>query len=60
MSPLLYQAEAAAEALDFIPAGVTDVRLSVIYQSGDLKSGARGSVDEKALAPTMRLGQFGV
>src|SRR5262245_36427683 len=46
--------KAAAEALDFIPAGVTDVRLSVIYQSEYLKSGARGSVDEKALAPTIR------
>ena len=46
--------KAAAEALDFIPAGVTDVRLSVIYQSEDLKSGAKGSVDEKALAPTIR------
>ena len=35
--------KAAAEALDFIPTGVTDVRLSVIYQIEDLKSGARGS-----------------
>src|SRR5262249_11404577 len=46
--------KAAAEALDLIPAGVTDVRLSVIYQSEDLKSGARGWTDEKALAPTIR------
>src|SRR4029079_818704 len=35
--------KAAAEALDFISTGVTDVRLSVIYQIEDLKSGARGS-----------------
>jgi len=35
--------KAAAEALDLIPTGVTDVRLSVIYQIEDLKSGARGS-----------------
>jgi rare lipoprotein A len=35
--------KAAAEALDLIPAGVTDVRLSVIHQIEDLKSGARGS-----------------
>ena len=46
--------KAAAEALDLIPAGVTDVRLSVIHQIEDLKSGARGWTDKKALAPTIR------
>jgi rare lipoprotein A len=46
--------KAAAEALDFIPTGVTDVRLSVIYQVEDLKNHARGSIDEKAPVPTMR------
>jgi rare lipoprotein A len=35
--------KAAAEAIDLIPTGVTDVRVSVIYQIEDLKSGARGS-----------------
>jgi peptidoglycan lytic transglycosylase len=44
--------KAAAEALDLIPAGVTDVHLSVIYQTEVLKSRAGGSLDEKALAPT--------
>ena len=46
--------KAAAEALDFIPAGMTDVRLSVINQIEDSKSGARRWVDEKALPPTIR------
>src|SRR5262245_40512119 len=39
--------KAAAEALDLIPAGVTGVRLSVINQIEDSKSGARRWTDEK-------------
>src|SRR5262249_26212652 len=46
--------KAAAEALDVVSAGVTDVRLSVISQIEDSKSGARRWTDEKALAPTIR------
>ena len=46
--------KAAAEALDFISAGVTDVRVSVVSKTEDSKSGASGWIDEKALAPTIR------
>src|SRR5262249_10301753 len=46
--------KAAAEALDLIPVGVTDVRLSVISKIGDLKSGPRGWIDKEGLAPTIR------
>jgi rare lipoprotein A (peptidoglycan hydrolase) len=46
--------KAAAEVLDLIPAGVTDVRLSVISQIEDSKSGARRWTDERALAPPIR------
>ena len=46
--------KAAAEALDFISAGVTDVRVSVASKTEDLKNGASGWIDEKALAPTIR------
>src|SRR5262249_18237620 len=46
--------KAAAKALEMIADGVADVRLSVISQIADLKSRARGWIDEKALAPTIR------
>src|SRR5262249_51864293 len=46
--------KAAAEALDLVPAGVTDVRLSVISPIEDSKSGARRWTDERALGPPIR------
>jgi len=46
--------KAAAKALEMIADGVADVRLSVIHQIANLKSRARGWIDEKALAPTIR------